>query len=112
MSAMQTLLFPVRDLAAAKSIFGALLGVEPMADADYYVGYQTDDLHVGLVPGGFDQGMTGPLCNWHVPDIEASIQELVAAGATVRQDPRDVGGGRLVAVLTDPDGNPIGLIQG
>ena len=34
-----------------------------------------------------------------------------ATGATVKESPHDVGGGRLVATVTDPDGNVLGLIQ-
>lgn len=34
-----------------------------------------------------------------------------AAGATVKEPVRDVGGGRLVATVTDPDGNALGLLQ-
>ena len=34
-----------------------------------------------------------------------------AAGANVKESPHDVGGGRLVATFTDPDGNVLGLIQ-
>jgi predicted enzyme related to lactoylglutathione lyase len=29
----------------------------------------------------------------------------------LKESPRDVGGGRLVATFTDPDGNVLGLIQ-
>jgi predicted enzyme related to lactoylglutathione lyase len=29
----------------------------------------------------------------------------------VKEPPRDVGGGRLVASFTDPDGNVLGLVQ-
>ena len=108
---MQTLLFPVRDLDAAKAVFTALLG-DPASDEPYYVYYQDGDLHVGLVPGGHDQGMSGPVPHWHVDDIAVTIATLEAAGATCTSQPRDVGGGRLVANVTDADGNPIGLIQG
>jgi predicted enzyme related to lactoylglutathione lyase len=55
--------------------------------------------------------MTGPLSYWHVDDIKGTLGELVAAGATVRQDVKDVGGGKLIASVTDADGNSIGLIQ-
>ena len=48
---------------------------------------------------------------WHVPDIEAKLAEVTAAGAIVKESPHDVGGGRLVASFTDPDGNVLGLIQ-
>jgi predicted enzyme related to lactoylglutathione lyase len=48
---------------------------------------------------------------WSVPDIEAKLAEVTAAGATVKEPPREVGGGRRVASFTDPDGNVLGLIQ-
>jgi predicted enzyme related to lactoylglutathione lyase len=48
---------------------------------------------------------------WHVPDIEAKLAEVTAAGGTVKDPARDVGGGRLVATFTDPDGNVLGLLQ-
>ena len=55
--------------------------------------------------------MTSPVAYWHVPDIDAKLAELTAAGATVQEPAHDVGGGRLVATATDPDGNVLGLIQ-
>jgi len=65
----------------------------------------------GWVPGGWTAGMTSPVAYWHVPDIEAKLAEVTAAGATLKEAPRDVGGGRLVATVTDPDGNVLGLLQ-
>jgi predicted enzyme related to lactoylglutathione lyase len=106
---IKTVLHPVTDLAAAKAVYTALLGVPPTADAAYYVGYDVAGQHIGLVPGG--GGMTSPVAYWHVPDIEAKLAEVTAAGAAVKDSPRDVGGGRLVASFTDPDGNVLGLIQ-
>jgi predicted enzyme related to lactoylglutathione lyase len=35
----------------------------------------------------------------------------LAAGATVHEPAHDVGGGRLVATVSDPDGNVLGLLQ-
>jgi predicted enzyme related to lactoylglutathione lyase len=49
--------------------------------------------------------MTSPVAYWHVPDIEAKLAEVTVAGATVKEPAHDVGGGRLVATVTDPDGN-------
>jgi predicted enzyme related to lactoylglutathione lyase len=107
---IKTVLHPVSDLAKAKPVYTALLGIEPQADAEYYVGYDAAGQHIGLVPGGA-QGMTSPVAYWHVPDIEAKIAEMTAAGATAKDPVRDVGGGRLVASVTDPDGNVLGLLQ-
>jgi predicted enzyme related to lactoylglutathione lyase len=108
---IKTVLHPVSDLTAAKAVYTALLGVPPTADAPYYVGYEAAGQHIGLVPGGAAQGMTAPVAYWHVPDIEAKLAEVTAAGATVQESPRDVGGSRLVATFTDPDGNVLGLMQ-
>jgi predicted enzyme related to lactoylglutathione lyase len=108
---IKTVLHPVTDLAAAKAVYTALLGVAPQADAPYYVGFDVAGQHIGLVPGGGPQGMTSPVAFWHVPDIEAKLAEVTAAGATVKEAAHDVGGGRLVATFTDPDGNVLGLIQ-
>ena len=108
---IKTVLHPVSDLAAAKAVYTALLGIEPQADGPYYVGYEAEGQQIGLVPGGGPQGMTSPVAYWHVSDIEAKLGEVTAAGAAVKESPRDVGGGRLVATFTDPDGNVLGLIQ-
>ncbi|WP_328316531.1 VOC family protein [Streptomyces sp. NBC_00388] len=108
---IKTVLHPVSDLAAAKAVYTALLGVPPRADESYYVGFEAGDQHIGLVPGGAEQGMSGPVTYWHVPDIEAKLAEVTAAGAKVKEPAHDVGGGRLVATFTDPDGNVLGLLQ-
>jgi predicted enzyme related to lactoylglutathione lyase len=108
---IKTVLHPVSDLAQAKAIYTALLGVAPMADESYYVGYEAAGQHIGLVPGGGPQGMTSPVAYWQVSDIEAKLAEVTAAGAAVKDPVRDVGGGRLVASFTDADGNVLGLTQ-
>ncbi len=68
---IKTVLHPVSDLATAKPVYTALLGAPPQTDESYYVGFEADGQHIGLVPGG----------------------------------------GRLVATVTDPDGNVLGLLQ-
>jgi predicted enzyme related to lactoylglutathione lyase len=105
---IKTVLHPVTNLEKAKEVYTALLGVEPTADAPYYVGYDTAGQHIGLVP---NSDMTAPIDYWHVADIEAKLAEVTAAGATLKDAPRDVGNGRLVATVTDPDGNVLGLLQ-
>jgi predicted enzyme related to lactoylglutathione lyase len=106
---VKTLLHPVTDLEKSKPVYTALLGVAPTSDAPYYVGYEAEGQQIGLVPGG--GGMTSPVAYWHVMDIEAKLAEVTAAGASLKDAPRDVGGGRLVATFADPDGNVLGLIQ-
>jgi predicted enzyme related to lactoylglutathione lyase len=108
---IQTVLHPVSDLEAAKKVYTALLGMPPQADSSFYVGYEAAGQQIGLVPAGGPQGMTSPVAYWHVADIEAKLAEVTAAGAAVKEAAHDVGGGRLVASFTDPDGNVLGLIQ-
>jgi len=108
---IKTVLHPVSDVEAAKAVYTALLGVEPTADSAYYVGYDVEGQHIGLVPSGGPQAMTSPVAFWHVSDIEAKLAEVTGAGATVKEAPHEVGGGRQVATFTDLDGNVLGLIQ-
>jgi predicted enzyme related to lactoylglutathione lyase len=108
---IKTVLHPVSDLARAKPVYAALLGVPPQADASYYVGFEAAGQHIGLLPGGGPQGMTSPVAYWQVSDIDAKLAEVTAAGATVKEPPREVGGGRVVAAVADPDGNVLGLLQ-
>ena len=108
---IKTVLHPVSDVGASKPVYAALLGMEPQQDAPYYVGFEAAGQTIGLVPGGGPQGMTSPVCFWHVADIEAKLAEVTAAGATLKEAAHDVGGGRLVATVTDPDGNVLGLLQ-
>ena len=108
---IKIVLHPVTDLAAAKAVYTALLGAPPAHDADYYVGYEAEGQHIGLVPGGGAQGMTSPVAYWKVDDIEAKLAEVTAAGATVKEAAHEVGGGRIVASFADPDGNVLGVMQ-
>ena len=108
---IKTVLHPVSDVAAAKPVYAALLGTEPTTDESYYVGFEAAGQHIGLVPGGGPQAMTTPVAYWHVADIAAKLDEVTAAGATIHEPAHDVGGGRLVATVTDPDGNVLGLLQ-
>jgi predicted enzyme related to lactoylglutathione lyase len=108
---IKIVLHPVTDLAAAKAVYTALLGAPPAHHADYYVGYEAEGQHIGLVPGGGPQGMASPVAYWKVDDIEAKLAEVTAAGATVKEAAHEVGGGRIVASFADPDGNVLGVMQ-
>jgi predicted enzyme related to lactoylglutathione lyase len=110
-SGIKTVIYPVKDLGRAKALYEKLLGAAPYMDAAYYVGFRVGDQEIGLDPNGHGRGMTGPVAYWHVDDIEATLRRLVAAGAEVQQPVRDVGGGRLIALVKDAEGNVSGLRQ-
>jgi predicted enzyme related to lactoylglutathione lyase len=102
---IKLIVFPAKDLAKAKKFFSTYLGTEPYADGEYYVGYKLDDREVGLDPNG--QAVVSYI---DTDDIAASLKTLQDAGATVAMEPKDVGGGLMVAQV-ELDGNVVGLRQ-
>ncbi|MBT2208294.1 MULTISPECIES: VOC family protein [Actinomadura] len=108
---IQTIIFPVTDIARATPIFTALLGAEPVYEESFYVGYRVAGQDIGLDPNGHRKGMTGPVPYVEVEDIEATVAALLAAGARAQDEVKDVGGGKLIATVRDADGNVIGLAQ-
>ena len=110
-SGVRTVIYPVKDVAKAKAIFSLVFGGEPQFDQPYYVGYRVDGQDIGLDPNGHAKGMTGPTPYFQVDDLDGLIQSLVNAGAELVQEATNVGGGRMIATLKDPDGNVIGLLH-
>jgi len=51
-SGIRTVIYPVKDQAQAKTLYGRLLGVEPDMDEPYYVGFSVEGQHIGLDPHG------------------------------------------------------------
>lgn len=106
MGNFQTVLLPTSDLAASRELYVKLLGVQPNADSDYYVGFDVDGQQIGLVPG-----TTTVQPNLHVDDMESSLQLITDAGGAVVEEPKAVGGSRRVAVVRDASGAQFGLIH-
>lgn len=108
---VSVLIYPVKDLARATSLFREFLGAEPYMESPYYVGYRAGDQEIGLNPHGQIEGLTGPIAFRTVDDIRTSLQRLLDAGGQAEQEVTDVGGGKLTATVRDADGNVLGLIQ-
>lgn len=105
---IKIVLYPVKDMTQAKNLFSKFLGVEPYADQPYYVGFKINDQDIGLVLNNPEAGVAA---FYDVDDIKNSLQIFVDAGATIIQDVKNVGGGRLIASVKDTDSNIIGLVQ-
>src|SRR5262249_53772162 len=108
---VKTIIIPVHDLAAAKALYGIVLGVEPYSDEPYYVGFRVGDQEIGLDPNGHNHGMSATVGYCQGDDAAASLSQAVAAGWRTRQDVKDVGGGGLAAIVEDTDGNVLGFLQ-
>ncbi|RNI21693.1 VOC family protein [Flexivirga caeni] len=104
MGNFQTILLPTHDLAASRALYVQLLGVQPSADSDYYVGFDVDGQHIGLVPGS-----EAVVAYLHVDDLEAAMETITEAGGSVVDEPKAVGGSRRVAVVRDSSGAQFGL---
>ena len=110
-SGMDLVVYPVKDLGAATALYAILLGTRPYVEQPYYVGFRVGDFELGLDPNGHELGLVAPVGYVTVDDIKESMDLLIATGAKTVQDVRDVGGGLLVAVVKDADGNIPGLRQ-
>jgi predicted enzyme related to lactoylglutathione lyase len=108
---IKTIIYPVKDIARATTLYSKLLGIDPAIAEPYYVGFNVGDQHIGLDPNGHKKGVTGPIAYCHVDDVKKSFQQLLDAGAQAHQEIQDVGGGKLIASVKDADGNIIGLLQ-
>ncbi len=105
MASFRTVLIPANDIAASRDLYRELLGVEPGVDQPYYVGFDVEGQHIGLVPG-----TTALRAHLHVEDLDDAVKRVVAAGGSVIDAAKEVGGGRLVAVVRDPAGAELGMI--
>lgn len=105
------IVYPVKDMDRAKALYSRLLEVEPYVASPYYTGFRIGEQEIGLDPNGHAKGLTGPVGYCAVDDINAALQSLVDAGAQVQQEAQDVGGGLLIALVRDADGNITGLRQ-
>ena len=102
---IQSVVIPVTDLAAAKSIYTTLFG-DPHTDQPYYVGFNVNGFEIALNPAG---GTDGPVAYADVDDLDSTREALIAAGAVEVSEPRRVSPESRICVLADADGNPIGL---
>jgi predicted enzyme related to lactoylglutathione lyase len=115
---LATVTFYATDHAAARRWYAGLLGVEPYFDRPGYVEFRIGDrqAELGIVdgayapPGALD-GPAGAIVYWHVDDLAATRERLLAMGATEYQPITDRGGqGFVTAAVVDPFGNILGIM--
>jgi lactoylglutathione lyase len=110
---LRTVKYDVPDIEKAKAWYSKAFGVQPYFDEPaYYVGYNVGGYELGLTPApkvATKRDAAG-VAYWGVEDIRAEYKRILDLGATSVSDVEDVGGGILVAEVSDPFGNVIGLI--
>ncbi len=107
---LRTAVYHVPDLEAAKKFYNLFAERAPYFDQPFYVGYEIGGFELGLIPDG-TPGPGGNVAYWGVSDIVDEVRRLELIGAKVREPIADVGEGIRAAVIADPFGNSIGLIQ-
>jgi predicted enzyme related to lactoylglutathione lyase len=110
MNTLQSIVYTVHDLEAAKTLHASVLGAAPHTDQPYYVGFNVGGVEIGLTPAQGD-GPTGPIAYVAVADLEAAVAAAQSAGGAIADGPKDVGGGTRLATVTDADGTTLGLIH-
>ncbi|MEU5613386.1 VOC family protein [Streptomyces sparsogenes] len=123
---LTTVTFFADDVAAARSWYAELLGVEPyfvrpVAGTPAYVEFRIGDYQHELgiidrrfaVPGRSGQGEGGEggaVVYWHVDEVQATFERLLSLGATVHEKPVERGPGFVTASVVDPFGNILGVM--
>jgi catechol 2,3-dioxygenase-like lactoylglutathione lyase family enzyme len=110
---LYTAIYSVPDLPRAKEWYRSVLGIEPYFDEPFYVGFNVGGCELGLDPDieANRPGAGGGVAYWGVADADAAFSLLRASGAKERSPVREVGGGIKVAVVEDPFGNLVGIIE-
>ena len=108
-----TAIYHAPDIEKAKAWYSEVLGLEPYFDEAFYVGFDVGGYELGLQPdpGEGLRGLGGSLPHWRVEDVEAAFGRLLELGATVINQPADVGDGIKTALVEDPFGNALGIIE-
>ena len=108
---LRTAIYQVPDINAAKNWYTDVFETEPHFDEPFYVGFDIGGFELGLQP---DEPRTEKIesvvAYWGVENVQQEFDRFIAAGATVVEEPQEVGGGIVVSKVKDPWGNIIGLI--
>lgn len=117
-----TISFYAADVLAAKKWYAKLLGIDPYferPDAEHpeYVEFRIGDYQHELgiidskyVPKIASTGSGGAVVFWHVDDVEATLEKVIAMGAKEYEPLTKRGEGFITASVVDPFGNILGLM--
>lgn len=102
---------PQRAQAFYRDLFDWTIAADPTMGGYALVDTGAGD---GAVTGGIGPSMapgdTGVKVYVKVPDLPAHLEKATLLGATTVLEPMDLPGGMgTIAVVLDPDGNPVGL---
>ena len=119
---LTTVSFWADDVKAAAQWYGELLGMAPYfarpdAENPSYVEFRIGDYQheLGIISRAFAPksaapGPGGATVYWHVDDVQATLDKLMAMGATEYEPLLKRGEGFVTAAVVDPFGNVLGIM--
>ena len=109
------ILIPVTDLDRAVSFYADVLGLPLLSRYPGIAFFDADGVRLYLASPSEARYSGAATVYFRVPDVTATVAQLAARGAPVREEPeivhRDAEYDLWLAFVTDPDGNNIGLMR-
>jgi methylmalonyl-CoA/ethylmalonyl-CoA epimerase len=104
--------FTVSDLEQAADFYGRVLGLPIKYQFSTYAGLDCGGVEIGLIPGAVVENQMGlPLVDFLVQDVDKVYTMLVGKGVLFLEQPHDTAWGGRIALLADPDGNKLQLVE-
>lgn len=109
---LRTVIYHVDDIEDAKKWYAEVTGIQPYFDEPFYVGFNINGCELGLDPNfnGVTKGNQS-VAYWSVDNIKDVVEKLMASNAKLISPVTNVGGNIEVAIVEDPFGNAVGLIE-
>ncbi|MFN8459338.1 MAG: VOC family protein [Anaerolineae bacterium] len=118
-----TITFWAADMEAAKKWYTDLLGIAPYFERPgpngklAYIEFRLGDyqhelgiIHRNYAPKGAAAGPGGAVAYWHVDDVAATFEKVIAMGAKEYEALTTRGSGFITTSVLDPFGNILGLM--
>ena len=117
---LATVNFYATDHGAAKKWYTEFLGIEPYFNVPGYTEFRIGDYQqeLGIIDSsyaaeGYTAKPAGAIAHWHVDDLKATLDRLIAMGATLYLPITDHSQGKgtfVTASVADPFGNILGIM--
>lgn len=110
---LRTIVYHANNMSKAKELYAEVTYIQPYFDEPFYVGFDINGFELGL---DNDTSLASEgnhaIAYWSFDDIENVVERLMVLGAKIISPVIEVGGNILIAIVQDPFGNAIGLIEG
>lgn len=110
---LRTVIYHVTNLDSARVWYSAVLGIAPYFDQPFYIGFDVGGFELGLDPdmAQVEQGTGGVDAYWGVANVDSALARLLRLGAEPMAPVQDVGDGIRHAMVLDPWGNRLGIME-